>query len=161
MLDEYITTMLWTDCPQDDPDRQPGEFTDSACHHKWLKRMTKASREIMARDLGLFLSAAGRLIESDPLRAARDFWLTRNGNGCGFWDGDWDHVPATLPQFENAGEQLTALAHAFGNVYVDFDGWVRVSDPLWDDREDSMALSLIEAGMELMAAKSKLQTTTQ
>ena len=25
-----------------------------------------------------------------PAQAGHDFWLTRNGHGAGFWDGDWD-----------------------------------------------------------------------
>lgn len=28
--------------------------------------------------------------------AGHDFWLTRNGHGCGFWDGDWSEPEATL-----------------------------------------------------------------
>ena len=27
-----------------------------------------------------------------------DFFLTRNGHGAGFWDGDWDHKPADAVQ---------------------------------------------------------------
>lgn len=45
-------------------------------------------------------------------RAGHDFWLTRNGHGCGFWEqDDWAQV---------AGESLTRSAHAFGevNLYV-------------------------------------------
>ena len=50
-------------------------------------------------------------------RAGHDFWLTRNGHGCGFWDGDWNEPAAT---------HLTAAAHAFGefNLYVGDDGQV-------------------------------------
>ena len=39
--------------------------------------------------------------------AGHDFWLTRNGHGAGFWDGDWQ---------EPAAAALTAAAHAFGEV---------------------------------------------
>ena len=47
--------------------------------------------------------------------AGHDFWLTRNGHGCGFWDGDWE---------EAAGERLTASAKKFSAVdpYVGDDG---------------------------------------
>lgn len=38
-------------------------------------------------------------------RAGHDFWLTRNGHGAGFWDGDWPEPAAT---------QLDALANQFG-----------------------------------------------
>lgn len=50
-------------------------------------------------------------------RAGHDFWLTRNGHGAGFWDGDWPEEP---------GERLTAAAEAFGEVwlYVGDDGLI-------------------------------------
>lgn len=43
------------------------------------------------------------------------FWLTRNGHGTGFWDGDWP---------EEAGERLTKAAERFGSsdLYVGDDG---------------------------------------
>lgn len=47
--------------------------------------------------------------------AGHDFWLTRNGHGCGFWDGDWEEPAAT---------KLTELAKQFGamEVYLGDDG---------------------------------------
>lgn len=42
-------------------------------------------------------------------RAGQDFWFTRNGHGCGFWDGDWP---------EHEGEVLTNLSKEFGEVYI-------------------------------------------
>jgi len=49
--------------------------------------------------------------------AGHDFWLTRNGHGAGFWDGDWP---------DDIGETLTRAAEAFGPVdlYVGDDGRV-------------------------------------
>ena len=46
--------------------------------------------------------------------AGHDFWLTRNGHGCGFWDRD---LPGTL------GEELSKLAEAAGvlDVYIGDD----------------------------------------
>lgn len=40
-------------------------------------------------------------------QAGHDFWLTRNGHGCGFWDRG-------LP--DDIGAALTDAAHAAGNV---------------------------------------------
>lgn len=40
-------------------------------------------------------------------RAGHDFWLTRNGHGAGFGDGDWP---------EEAGEKLSEAARSFGGV---------------------------------------------
>lgn len=52
---------------------------------------------------------------SDLEMAGYDFWLTRNGHGCGFWDGD-------LP--EDVGNALTAAAKKFGtaDLYAGDDG---------------------------------------
>jgi len=46
--------------------------------------------------------------------AGHDFWLTRNGHGTGFWDGDWP---------EDAGDQLTVASEAFSSfdLYVGHD----------------------------------------
>jgi hypothetical protein len=38
-------------------------------------------------------------------RAGRDFWLTRNGHGVGFWDGDWP---------EPMADHLTEISKKFG-----------------------------------------------
>jgi hypothetical protein len=48
-------------------------------------------------------------------QAGHDLWLTRNGHGCGFWDGDWEEPAAT---------KLDEAAKAMGevNLYVGDDG---------------------------------------
>lgn len=48
--------------------------------------------------------------------AGHDFWLTRNGHGCGFWDRDLGEI----------GDKLTEAAKKFGevNLYVGDDGFV-------------------------------------
>lgn len=54
-------------------------------------------------------------INGDLERAGHDFWLTRNGHGAGFWDGDW-------PPEE--GARLTEAAQSFRecDLYVGDDG---------------------------------------
>lgn len=49
--------------------------------------------------------------------AGHDFWLTRNGHGCGFWDGDW-------PDQLDISKRLDDIAKSFGefNLYVGDDG---------------------------------------
>lgn len=42
--------------------------------------------------------------------AGADFWLTRNREGSGFWDGDWPEPQAA---------RLTKAAHAFGEMSLD------------------------------------------
>ena len=48
-------------------------------------------------------------------KAGHDFWLTRNGHGAGFWDGDWP---------EDLGEELTKISKSFGesDLYIGDDG---------------------------------------
>lgn len=54
------------------------------------------------------------------LQAMHDFFLTRNGHGAGFWDGDW-------PEAE--GKILTAVSKSFGESqpYVGDDGLIYFS----------------------------------
>lgn len=148
-ISEYITTMLFTELPDGHPDCSSGEFSGSHADRKWSKRVTKATRDIIERECQLFCAAAGDLIAGDPLRAARDFWFTRNGHGCGFWDGDWDHVPATLPQFNNAGDQLHSLAKSFREVNVYWGRWVTMDDPCWDNRKAGLKLAVAQAEREI------------
>ncbi len=59
------------------------------------------------KDCESFQSAFGDLIVDDPDHAGRDFWYTRQGHGCGFWDGDWDEPAASV---------LDAAASAYGEL---------------------------------------------
>jgi hypothetical protein len=63
-------------------------------------------------DLNEFIDQASKFegfSKCDLTDVAHDFWLTRNGHGAGFWDGDY---PKKL------GEQLTELAHTFREVHA-------------------------------------------
>jgi len=50
-------------------------------------------------------------------QAGNDFWLNRNGHGCGFWDGDWP---------EEEGNRLDEASEVFGSydLYVGDSGKV-------------------------------------
>jgi hypothetical protein len=52
--------------------------------------------------------------------AGHDFWLTRNGHGAGYWDGDWP---------EPFAAQLSEAAHKAGgrDLYLGDDGLVWAS----------------------------------
>lgn len=39
-----------------------------------------------------------RIIGDRNRQAGHDFWLTRNGHGAGFWDGDWPEHGDALTQ---------------------------------------------------------------
>jgi len=92
-------------------------------------RLTRATRRAIARDCAAFLGKAAPLIAACEDRhtpgsgddtawnhAGRDFWYTREGHGCGFWDGDWPDPEAA---------QLAALAKGFGPAdWYDARGWI-------------------------------------
>ncbi len=58
--------------------------------------------------------------------AGHDFWMTRNGHGVGFWDGDWS------PQ--DLADQLDEGAKKFGEAHLDVgdDGAIHYEDPDYD-----------------------------
>lgn len=81
------------------------------------KSRTDFSEEAAAQlvdDCATFLEQADHLLDGKYETAGHDFWYTRNGHGCGFWDGDW-------PEH---GDELTALCKTFKEVepYVGDDG---------------------------------------
>ena len=55
------------------------------------------------------------LADEDLETAGHDFWLTRNGHGAGFWDGDYE---------KEKGARLTEDSKVYGelHIWVDTDG---------------------------------------
>ena len=47
------------------------------------------------------------LMNEDARQAGHDFWLTRNGHGTGFWDGDYD---------DKVGDILTESCKLYGEI---------------------------------------------
>ncbi len=93
----YITTMLWAECDDED---QPLDrnYSESDIEPTTLARIIA--------DCAAFQSEGSEWYD-DSSRAGHDFWLTREGHGAGFWDGDYPEPQATL---------LTNLSHRFGHV---------------------------------------------
>lgn len=164
-LSAYIETLIFTNITDGHPDADCiRSFSGSCAHNKWMHRITASSMATIERDCRLFCAAAGDLIASDPAKAARDFWYTRNRQGCGFWDGDWAWTPEpgwdgflhfNSANFTTAGEQLTQLAAAFGECDVDLGRWVWVGDTCWDDRPEAFAKKVAEAELEIIANRLK------
>ena len=94
-------------------------------HYDW-EDLTDEAYESMKSDVNRFfdsLEIQGLLEDANEHNndehIAHDFWLTRNGHGAGFWDGDYE---------EELGEKLTELAKAYGecNLCVNCDGQVEI-----------------------------------
>lgn len=114
MLDDftrqYIDTALWAS--NDELDENGGEPMDDRF---------EVSLEFIAeaiRDCDAFRERAGDWLDehADPTMAAHDFWLTRNGHGAGFWDGDW-------PIYGDALTAMVGWRTDFGevNLYIGDD----------------------------------------
>lgn len=98
---QYIRTALWSTNDQSD-ENTGGEPLDKNYTSNDIEEATLAA---MLRDCKVFKEENAADIIVNASRAGHDFWLTRNGHGAGFWDGDWP---------ENVGERLTKAAEAFG-----------------------------------------------
>lgn len=100
----YLSAALFTEDPnpgqgeyQPDFTRLPADFVAQA--EADCKRFQINAESFLAD-----------LSSEEEERAGRDFWYTRNGHGCGFWDGDWPEPDAT---------HLTGLAKRLGETYLE------------------------------------------
>lgn len=108
----YIEAALWSST--DESDEQGGEPLDANYGLDDIAPETLAS---ILNDCEAFQQDHAEDIGSEPERAGHDFWLTRNGHGAGFWDGDWD---------DDIGQRLTDASDVYGSVdlYVGDDGLI-------------------------------------
>lgn len=109
-LMQYLTTALWSSTDFD------GEPLDS---EYTIYDINQEDVQEAAADLKSFTEKIDGLVTNhDPDRVAHDFWLTRNGHGAGFWDGDYVN-----------GDKLTEIAKSFGEItpYIGDDGMIYMS----------------------------------
>jgi len=119
----YIEAALWSS--NDESDESGGEPMDRNYDQSDIDADTLAE---MVTDCERFQRENIEHIAWDNLahfphrystheRAGHDFWLTRNGHGAGFWDGDWN---------EPAASELTKASESFGgyDLYIGDDGLI-------------------------------------
>jgi hypothetical protein len=121
----YITAALWSSMDESDPsggDPMDKNYDISDIAPATIKQMEEDCRTFQANYHDLLDEAAAHIankpLESTPADyLGHDFWLTRNGHGCGFWDGDY---PKQL------GDELTKASKEHGeyNLYVGDDGLI-------------------------------------
>lgn len=107
----YLEAALWTSLDETNPEQggQPldGNYSNDDIEADTLAEMIEDCRKFQEANVELIIDD-NVAVESNLScgdRAGHDFWLTRNGHGAGFWDGDWEHP---------AGATLTEAAKAFG-----------------------------------------------
>lgn len=115
-LPHYLETALWSSTGDDD---EPLDADFGA--EDIAPESVASAREELAGFLAYVAECHPESLDelaSDPARAGHDFWLTRNGHGAGFWDGDWEH-----------GTALTKASKTFGSsdAYVGDDGSIRLT----------------------------------
>lgn len=118
----YVNTALWSSVNGQgeplDSDHGPEDIADVT-----LDRMRIDCNRFLDDNSRTIQSAidTGKVIAGPDFdgwgRAGHDFWLTRNGHGAGFWDGDWPDPEATV---------LSDAAQEFGGVdlYEGDDGFI-------------------------------------
>jgi hypothetical protein len=104
-LDAFTRAYIHAAACTQDPEPGQGEYPEPA-----LEDINPEFIAVAMTDCSAFLDANAEHIGEDVERAARDFWYTRNGHGCGFWGGDWPEPAATI---------LTDAAHAYGEVCIE------------------------------------------
>ncbi len=111
MLAAYIQAALWSSAG-DDGEPLDKKYDCSGLSQECLVQFTEDCLNFQRDnedDIGTELEQAGH-----------DFWLTRNGHGAGFWDGDWQ---------DEVGQRLTAASKAYGScdLYIGDDGKIHCS----------------------------------
>lgn len=111
----YITAMFFTE--EGEHNLQNAGITEIS--EELMEKIEKDCADFQAKSQGLISSENCYYDGCTPIEyAGHDFWMTRNGHGCGFWEKhDWA---------EPASTKLTELAESFGpmEVYLGDNGKV-------------------------------------
>lgn len=108
----YVEAALWTSTHEKDGrDDVPMDRDFSATD------VAPETLEVMAAECRVFQETNRPLFGGRSSEAGHDFWMTRNGHGSGFWDGDW-------PSYE--GNVLSEAARRAGGytLFIGDDGLV-------------------------------------
>lgn len=100
----YIEAALWSS--NDESDDSGGKPLDENYN---VEDIAPETRDRMIADCVGFQERFAEQIGSKTEQAGHDFWLTRNGHGAGFWDGDWPEPAAT---------ELTDGSKEYGETYL-------------------------------------------
>jgi len=116
-FNQYLVAALWSSTDDDEPLDTSYEITDI---HATAIAKSRVDCETFLVENEQDIAV---LLDDDHKMSSimHDFWLTRNGHGCGFWDGDYP---------KEIGDRLTESSKRFGevNIYVgDEDGVIWLS----------------------------------
>lgn len=99
ILKHYIICALWTEELEKD-------FDVDDVSEETKQSMRNDIEKFVAENETALLTWEGQTTVEE--QTGHDFWLTRNGHGCGFWEPEWGTV----------GEALTESCKKFGEAYI-------------------------------------------
>ena len=115
-FDAYVEAALWTF--EGEEDRPVFNNEDGSRIISMINDIHPDTLATMRRDCEQFYAENRADLEARSASCGgHDFWLTRNGHGAGFWDGDWP---------KGAGDRLTEACKKFGefDLYLGDDGMI-------------------------------------
>ena len=128
---QYLETALWSSHDWDDMDDSdnPTHFDENYCVADFTDEAADIARkecEYFVHLLECYNPLDCNLLEQalefgDYEQLGHDLWLTRNGHGCGFWDGDYG---------DKLGRKLTDECKPYGgqHVLIDENGKLHLED---------------------------------
>src|SRR5208337_2249077 len=94
LFDAYVEAALWSSTDDNDTplDR---EHVPADIDRETFEKMRADCARFAEENADLLASENTSTRYGVDAQAGHDFWLTRNGHGAGFWDGDWTEPAAT------------------------------------------------------------------
>lgn len=107
-VDAYIEAALWSSSGESDDPETSCEYLDAKFGFEDIADAARAKILADCRDFYTANEPVWSAVSSDE-QAGHDFWLTRNGHGCGFWDRGYA---------ESTSDALTAACRKFRECYL-------------------------------------------
>lgn len=88
-FDAYVEAALWSSTDDND-DPLDSKYVPSDIDRATFEKMRADCEQFQRENESLLISENCNSRYGVDAQAGHDFWLTREGHGAGFWDGDWD-----------------------------------------------------------------------
>ena len=112
-LDAYLECAVWSELDDSEEGRPlTDRFTRLDFSNAGFVQATRDCRAFLDRAEKWIVDRYFKYVTAEHTtvaQAGHDFWLTRSGHGCGFWDGDWREPARTI---------LTNLAKSFNDLSI-------------------------------------------
>ena len=115
----YLITALWSSTISEGEENEPGERDGDAfdAHFSIADFSEEALQTLRAHAFSFWSRMwyhldheEGRKGEKpDAVQAGHDFWLTQNGHGAGFWDGDYPTYGDTFTKLAKCYPEITLV----------------------------------------------------